>query len=207
MQTHTSASPDKSSTIDQLNSFLRGELSAAETYRLALDRLEQSEHRPTLVQCSRSHEERARLLTEAILGRGGDPSDSSGAWGSLVRMLERGAAAMSESAAVAILEEGEDHGRDDYLRDLDKLEPSARQLIEFAILPEQRRTHDTIWGVQRLVLLRLGGGGAKKEPWSATGAPGLLFYGWSLGQNTSAACSPRVTNLSALPLSRGIITL
>ncbi|HYQ18778.1 MAG TPA: DUF2383 domain-containing protein [Polyangiaceae bacterium] len=149
MQTHTSASQDKSSTIDQLNSFLRGELSAAETYRLALDRLEQSEHRPTLVQCSRSHEERARLLTEAILGRGGDPADSSGAWGSLVRMLERSAVAVSESAAVAVLEEGEDHGRDDYLRDLDKLEPSARQLVEFAILPEQRRTHDTIRAVKR----------------------------------------------------------
>lgn len=149
MQTHHSASSDKSGTIAQLNSFLRGELSAAETYRLALDRLEQSEHRPTLVQCSRSHEERARLLTEAILGRGGEPSDSSGAWGSLVRMLERSATAISESAAVAVLEEGEDHGRDDYLRDLDNLEPSARQLIEFAILPEQRRTHDTIRAVKR----------------------------------------------------------
>jgi hypothetical protein len=144
MQTHTSASPDKSATIEQLNSFLRGELSAAETYRLALDRLETSDYRPSLVQCSRSHEERARLLTEAILGRGGEPADSSGAWGSLVRILERSAAAISESAAVAVLEEGEDHGRDDYLRDIDKLEPSARQLIEFAILPEQRRTHDAI---------------------------------------------------------------
>jgi hypothetical protein len=149
MQTHTSASSDKSGTISQLNSFLRGELSAAETYRLALDRLEQSEHRPTLVQCSRSHEERARLLTEAILGRGGEPAESSGAWGSLVRMLERSAAAISESAAVAVLEEGEDHGRDDYLRDLDNLEPTARQLVEFAILPEQRRTHDTIRAVKR----------------------------------------------------------
>lgn len=148
MQTHTQ-SPDKSATIDQLNSFLRGELSAAETYRLALDRLEQSEFRPTLVQCSRSHEERARLLTEAILGRGGEPSESSGAWGSLVRMLERSAAAISESAAIALLEEGEDHGRDDYLRDLDNLEPTARQLVEFAILPEQRRTHDTIKAVKR----------------------------------------------------------
>jgi Domain of unknown function (DUF2383) len=149
MQTHTSASSDKSGTITQLNSFLRGELSAAETYRLALDRLEQSEHRPTLVQCTRSHEERARLLTEAILGRGGEPAESSGAWGSLVRMLERSAAAISESAAVAVLEEGEDHGRDDYLRDLDNLEPTARQLVEFAILPEQRRTHDTIKAVKR----------------------------------------------------------
>jgi len=149
MQTHTATSQDNSGTIDQLNSFLRGELSAAETYRLALERLEQSEFRPTLVQCSRSHEERARLLTEAILGRGGEPADSSGAWGSLVRMLERSAAAISESAAVAVLEEGEDHGRDDYLRDLDGLEPTARQLVEFAILPEQRRTHDTIRAVKR----------------------------------------------------------
>ena len=152
MQTHTTrdhVAGDKSATIDQLNSFLRGELSAVETYRLALDKLEQSEHRPTLVQCSRSHEERARLLTEAILGRGGEPAESSGAWGSLVRMIERGAVAISESAAVSLLEEGEDHGRDDYLRDIDDLEPSARQLIEFAILPEQRRTHDTIKAVKR----------------------------------------------------------
>lgn len=147
MQTHTST--NNPGTIDQLNSFLRGELSAAETYRLALDRLEHTEHRGTLVQCSRSHEERARLLTEAILGRGGEPADSSGAWGSLVRMIERGAAAISEKAAIAALEEGEDHGRDDYLRDIDNLEPSARQLVEFAILPEQRRTHDTIKAVKR----------------------------------------------------------
>jgi len=147
MQSHTSEHP--TTTINQLNSFLRGELSAAETYRLALARLEQSEFRPTLVQCSRSHEERARLLTEAILGRGGEPADSSGAWGSLVRMIERSAAAISESAAIAALEEGEDHGRDDYLRDIDSLEPSARQLVEFAILPEQRRTHDTIKAVKR----------------------------------------------------------
>lgn len=148
MQTHTSPQtmPD---TIKHLNSFLRGELAAAETYRLALDKLDHSEHRPTLVQCSRSHEERARLLTEAILGRGGEPAESSGAWGSLVRMIERSAASISESAAVAVLEEGEDHGRDDYLRDLDGLEPNARQLIEFAILPEQRRTHDTIKAVKR----------------------------------------------------------
>ena len=148
MQTHTTTSMH-SGTISHLNSFLRGELAAAETYRLALDKLEHSEHRPTLVQCSRSHEERARLLTEAILGRGGEPAASSGAWGSLVRMVERSAAAISESAAVAVLEEGEDHGRDDYLRDLDDLEPSSRQLIEFAILPEQRRTHDTIRAVKR----------------------------------------------------------
>ena len=146
MQTHTTN--DQSRTIEQLNSFLRGELSAVESYRLALDRLEPSGFRATLVQCSRSHQERARLLTEAILGRGGQPAESSGAWGALVRMVERSAVALGEGAAVAVLEEGEDHGRDDYLRDLDALEPSARQLVEFAILPEQCRTHDTVKAVK-----------------------------------------------------------
>ena len=146
MQTHTTKNEDQ--TIKHLNSFLRGELSAVESYRLALDHLEQSELRATLVQCSRSHQERARLLTEAIVGRGGEPDESSGAWGSLVRMLERSALAISEGAAVAVLEEGEDHGRDDYLRDIDALEPSARQLVEFAILPEQRRTHDAVKAVK-----------------------------------------------------------
>lgn len=149
MQTHTHQASDASGTVEQLNSFLRGELSAVETYKLALDRLERSEFRPTLVQCSRSHEERARLLTEAILGRGGEPADGSGAWGSLVRLLERSAAAISESAAVAVLEEGEDHGRDEYIRNLDDLDVNARQLVEFAVLPEQRRTHDTIRAVKR----------------------------------------------------------
>lgn len=144
----TRAPQDQSQTIDQLNSFLRGELSAVESYRLALNRLERSEFRATLVQCSRSHEQRVRLLTEAILGRGGEPAESSGAWGSLVRILERSALAIGEDAALAVLEEGEDHGRDDYERELASLEPSARQLVEFAILPEQRRTHDTVKAVK-----------------------------------------------------------
>lgn len=145
----TATSNLNAETVEQLNSFLRGELSAAETYRLALERMDLSGYRPTLVQCSRSHEQRARLLTEAILGRGGEPATSSGAWGALVRLVEKGAAGISESAAVAALEAGEDHGRDDYLRDLDNLEPSARQLVEYAILPEQQRTHDTIRAVKR----------------------------------------------------------
>lgn len=146
MQTHST--PDSTQTIEHLNSFLRGELSAVESYRLALDRLEPSEYRATLVQCSRSHQERARLLTEAIVGRGGEPAESSGAWGSLVRLLERSALAIGEGAAVSLLEEGEDHGRDDYIRDLDDLDPNARQLVEFAILPEQQRTHDAVKAVK-----------------------------------------------------------
>src|SRR3954464_13591513 len=109
MQTHTTH--DQSQTIAQLNSFLRGELSAVESYKLALDHLEQSEFRATLVQCSRTSFERARLLTEAILARGGEPSPSSGSAGSLVRMVERSARALGEGAAIAVLERATRHCR------------------------------------------------------------------------------------------------
>ena len=149
MQTHTSQ--NRTGTIDQLNSFLRGELSAAETYRLALDKLEQSEVPPRRwCRCSRSHEERARLLTEAILGRGGEPSDSSGAWGTVVRLIEKSAAAISASAVPwPSPKRAKTTVATTTCADLEGLEPSARQLVEFAILPEQRRTHDTIKAVKR----------------------------------------------------------
>jgi demethoxyubiquinone hydroxylase (CLK1/Coq7/Cat5 family) len=138
-----------SDTVSQLNSFLRGELSAVETYQLAIERLKHSEFHATLMQCARSHEERARVLTQAIVARRGIPDSSSGAWGTFARLVERTAAAISDKAAIAALEEGEDHGRDDYRRDLDKLDPNARQLIEQTILPEQRRTHDWVATILR----------------------------------------------------------
>lgn len=146
---HPRTPPDKAATIQQLNSFLRGELSATETYELALRHLALSEHRGALIQVSRSHAERARLLTTAIEKRGGEPASSSGAWGSFVRIIERSAVALSEESALAALEEGEDHGHQLYLRDLGNLDDGARQLIEHSILPEQRRTHDVAKAVRR----------------------------------------------------------
>lgn len=136
-------------TIDQLNSFLRGELAAVESYRLALEKLENTIYRGTLLECERSHQNRVRLLTEAILARGGAPVKSSGAWGTFARLVESGASMFGERAAIAALEEGEDHGQQDYRRDMDDLEPAARELLLQNIIPEQRQTHDTIRNIKR----------------------------------------------------------
>lgn len=136
MQTNT-----HTQTVDQLNSFLRGELSAAETYRQALTKLPSSDSRPTLEQCARSHQERADLLSLEVRRLGGEPSTDSGAWGTFAKLVTGGAQAFGEKAAIYALEEGEDHGRNDYKRDLDDLEPAARNLIVQRVLPEQERTH------------------------------------------------------------------
>ena len=136
-------------TIDQLNSFLRGELSAVETYRQALTAIESAPHRSTLELCARSHQNRAEVLRQEVQRRGGEPAQGSGAWGALVKAIEGTAKVMGEKSAIAALEEGEDHGREDYRRDIQKLDATARQLIETQVLPEQLRTHDAISALKK----------------------------------------------------------
>jgi demethoxyubiquinone hydroxylase (CLK1/Coq7/Cat5 family) len=131
-------------TIDQLNSFLRGELSAVETYQQALAKLTDFPQRATLENCERSHAERARILAMEVSKRGGEPSSKSGAWGTFAKAVEGSAAAFGAKTAVAALEEGEDHGRDDYARDVEKLDLTARAIIEAQVIPEQLRTHRAI---------------------------------------------------------------
>jgi uncharacterized protein (TIGR02284 family) len=137
MQTNT----NRTDTVDQLNSFLRGELSAAESYREALAKLPSATSRTTLEDCARSHQERASLLTREVRRLGGEPAESSGAWGTFAKLVTNSAQVFGEKAAIAALEEGEDHGRNDYQRDLNDLNAEARTFIESQVLPEQLRTH------------------------------------------------------------------
>jgi demethoxyubiquinone hydroxylase (CLK1/Coq7/Cat5 family) len=131
-------------TVDTLNSFLRGEISAVETYRQAIMKLADKPEITTLNDCMRSHEERVQLLRNEIQRRGGMPAQDSGIWGTFAKLVEGSATALGEKAAVAALEEGEDHGRDDYKRDVGKLAPDARTFVEQNIVPEQLRTHQAM---------------------------------------------------------------
>jgi uncharacterized protein (TIGR02284 family) len=137
-------------TIDHFNSFLRGELSAVETYRQALEKIHDNMLSTTMRECLASHQQRVTLLTEAIRRLGGEPAKSSGAWGAFAKLVEGGAKAFGERAAIAALEEGEDHGLNDYKRDLDDLDASAKKFVEMFLLPDQRRTHDAMSQLKRL---------------------------------------------------------
>lgn len=136
------------SQVDQLNSFLRGEISAVETYRQALEKLRDSVNSVVLRECLRSHEQRVALLTQEIRRLGGQPATGSGVWGAFAKLIESGAKAFGEKAAIAALEEGEDHGRNDYRRDLDNLGASTRQFVQTHLLAEQERTHRSLSGLK-----------------------------------------------------------
>jgi hypothetical protein len=139
------------SSVDQLNSFLRGEMSAVETYQQAIEKLEAfSTSRDQLLVNLKSHQDRVMMLRDAIIQLGGTPAEGSGAWGAFAKVVEGGAKAFGEKAAVAALEEGEDHGLADYKRGLDDndLDAQSRALVASKLLPEQELTHKRLSNVK-----------------------------------------------------------
>jgi uncharacterized protein (TIGR02284 family) len=138
-------------TIDTLNRFLRGEISAVETYRMALDKIEDPTLRSRLEEIHKSHEARAAKLRNRISELGAMPADSSGAWGGFAKLVEGSAKAFGVKAALAALEEGEDHGLRLYRDDLDKLDPDARSFVETELLSSQQRSHDAMSSLKHAV--------------------------------------------------------
>lgn len=135
---------DSEKTIDKLNALLRGEISAVETYDQAISRLETVPARSQLEQCRRSHERRVQRLRDTITQLGGQPSTTSGPWGGFAKFVEGGAKLLGEKAAIAALEEGEDHGLKQYRSDLNDLSGPARDIVSRELLPEQEQTHSVM---------------------------------------------------------------
>jgi hypothetical protein len=128
-------------SIETLNSFLRCEMAAVATYRQALGRLENRDTETELRACLASHERRVDALRRQVLALGGAPTDDCGPWGG---GGDGDGEATGDDAAIALLEEGEDHGLQHYLEDVGKLDRDTRRQIEREILPEQIRTHDSL---------------------------------------------------------------
>ncbi|HZH02934.1 MAG TPA: DUF2383 domain-containing protein [Myxococcaceae bacterium] len=127
--------------VDKLNSLLKGEISAVETYRQALDKVKDVQARSELEECARSHQSRVQTLRDRIQQMGGTPANSSGAWGTFAKLVEGVATPFGDKAAIAALEEGEDHGLADYRREIPALDGDSRSFVEAELLPAQERTH------------------------------------------------------------------
>ncbi len=126
-------------TLGLLNSFLRGEISAVETYRQAIQKLGGAYSQ--LADGMISHERRVGMLTDKIRSLGGVPATGSGLWGSWAKLVQGTADLFGERSAIAALESGEDHGRNDYRRELENLDDPVRAWVERELLPLEERTH------------------------------------------------------------------
>lgn len=142
---------DFSKDIDKLNSFLKDEVAAVETYQQCIDKVDDPVLTTSLTNIQQSHQARVDLLGKKIQDLGGNPDYTSGLWGSFSKLIEGGAKLFGEKSAIDALERGEDRGRDNYQNDAADLSPEIRSFIESTILPEQLRSHEMLNRVQDLV--------------------------------------------------------
>jgi len=130
-------------TTDLLNKFLRGELSAVETYDLAIKQTKNEGFGSALQQLRSAHSTRVATLRDKIVSLGGTPETTSGAWGTFAKAVQAGADLFGNTSAIAALEEGEDHGLAMY-RDALKDESglAVREFVSTTLMPEQKQSHD-----------------------------------------------------------------
>lgn len=139
------------SDVKYLNSFLKNELTAVETYAQVIEKSKSTDLTSSLTNLQLSHRKRADLLRQKIQSLGGQPADSGGMWGGVAKLMQGSSNLFGEKAAVSTLEEGEDRGRDEYRRDVDKLSPECQRFIEQEIMPEQLRSHDAMHMIEQQV--------------------------------------------------------
>jgi len=133
--------PASLADLDRLNALLRAELSAAETYDLALSTLAGEPDVSDVLEAGRrGHRQRAALLRRGIVELGGIPSDVCGIWGSFADVQDPGASDSGRRAALAALRRGERYLLQDYARGQDELSPRVRRFLCGRLEPMQRQT-------------------------------------------------------------------
>ncbi len=133
---------DTGETVRQLNSLLRGEISAAETYRMAIDKVSESNdvaNAGLLREIQEEHGRAAQGIRDRIQELGGEASDSSGAWGAWAKTVQGTMNLFGDASSLKALKEGEEHGLKDYQEAADDVDPNSAQLIQNQLIPAQQR--------------------------------------------------------------------
>src|SRR4030095_4426391 len=114
--------------IEQLNSLLRGEISAVETYKQAIEKVEDEHTSDALAlrAIATEHGESAQTLRDEVRRLGGEADDSSGPWGAWAKVVQSTAKLFGDASALKSLKEGEEHGLKDYRDAIDDSEEASR---------------------------------------------------------------------------------
>lgn len=138
--------------IDHCNKLLRGEISAIETYKQAIEKFDNAAGAGTLEQIRGAHMRHAETLRQHVLSMNGEPSEGSGPWGAFAKSVEGAATMMGNQAALQALIAGEKHGIDLYEEALEDEDVMAeiKGEISSAILPALRRHVDELNQLQAM---------------------------------------------------------
>ena len=123
--------------VDTLNSLLRGELSAIESYEYALSRFEGELHEAAIRRICLEHRDAAMMLRQLVVERGGEPWVHSGPWGYFAAAITGTAKLIGEVMTLSALLRGERYGAHSYEDAIanDLLSPECLELIADQLLP------------------------------------------------------------------------
>jgi len=132
-------------TVDTLNGLLRGELSATETYDQALEKVDEGT-RAVLRRIRVEHYQAVRALQEQIRHLGGQPTTSSGPWGTFAQLVEGTATLLGTAPTLRALREGERQGLSDSQKALagEHLAPEPKELVRNILIPQTQGHLDTL---------------------------------------------------------------
>jgi Domain of unknown function (DUF2383) len=142
MQTNVQPDPTlRDETTVKLEECLRTEVSAVETYELALGSIEHVGMHHTLQEILTNHARRAERISERLSSLGAELPKSSGARGAFAKVVQTGADALGARVAIDALEAGEDRALKLYSSGFDHCDAKTRSLVA-DLLTEQQRTHE-----------------------------------------------------------------
>ena len=133
-------------TIEVLDSLLRGELSAIETYSHAIHKFPGSTAENDLQDMRTDHLDSVETLRELISDLGGNPPTDSGPWGGFAKSVESVAALFGDSSAMSALKQGEEHGVSEYEEALEdkSVDSEVKEVIREDLLPPLREHIQTL---------------------------------------------------------------
>jgi uncharacterized protein (TIGR02284 family) len=127
------------STTGPLQSLLRGEISALETYEQATRKIGDDPDALELRRIASDHADAVTRLRSRIALEDEEPAEGSGAWGAFARAVQGSANLFGDRAALEALRKGEEHGLAEYREALDDDETpeEVRRDIRAELLPRQ----------------------------------------------------------------------
>lgn len=135
--------------IEEFKSYLAGEISAVETFNLALKKTVDGQILKTLRDGKRSHSIQVLELERCVQRLGGRPSEGSGLWGPFAKFNQN--AALSERDALTLLERSECERLVNYELQRSFVEGPVLEMLESELLPAQQRTHRSICALLKLL--------------------------------------------------------
>lgn len=127
--------------IASVQSLLRGEIAAVETYDKAIASFEGDETASRLTQIRGEHIEAVNTLREQVRDYGEQAADTSGAWGSFASAVTGIAKQIGPSTVLATLKKGEERGVSQYQAVLegDQISEEFKNTIRHSLMPRCQR--------------------------------------------------------------------